>query len=84
MEESLEPETFSFFNKDYMKIDKFPSFWTKINKGINALIPEKNIILEGTFTTKSRYLGRNVSRYFKVSEDYLLFNKVKLFFFFSK
>ena len=60
-----------------MKIDKFPSFWTKINKGINALVPEKSIQLEGNFTTKSKYLGRNVKRYFKVSNDFILFNKVE-------
>lgn len=29
-----------------MKVDKFPTFWTKIKKGINALVPEKNVILE--------------------------------------
>ena len=60
-----------------MKVDKFPIFWTKITKEINALIPEKNIILEGHFQTKSKYLSRNVQRYYKITNDFILFNKVK-------
>lgn len=45
MEESLTLEKKYFFDKDYLKIDKFPIFWTKIAKGINAIVSEKAIIL---------------------------------------
>ena len=60
MIDSETEQPLSFFSKDYMKLDKFSIFWTKITMGINALVPEKSILLEGIFNTKSKYLGRSV------------------------
>ena len=50
----------SFFYKDYLKVDKFPKFWTKIKKNLNNIIPENTICLSGIFIAKSKYLGRKV------------------------
>lgn len=55
-----------------MKVDKFPKFWKKIKKGISTLVPETAIVYKGTFSTKSKYLARNVQRYLKITNDFIL------------